>query len=128
MDLQGGLYTWGGLLWGDNYAWQESRLTASRGIPGYRWNSLPTRERAAAGFSLSREALGPVFIEFETAGTYDFDSFSLYDEGVFHWGTGLSAAVNIPGGTASLGPGWNEDGDTRWTFTYGSDYSFGPGR
>ena len=126
--FQGGLYTWGNLLWGDNYSWQESRLTASRGIPGYRWNSLPTRERAAAGFSLSRRTLGPMFLELEAAGTYDFDTFSSYDDGELSWGAGLCAAVNIPGGTASLGPGWNNEGETRWTFAYGSDYSFGPGR
>ena len=126
--LQGGLYTWGSLHWGDNYSWQESRLTASRGIPGYRWNSLPTRERAALGFSISRRAVGPMFIELEAAGSYDFNSMAVYDEGELHWGTGLSAAVNIPGGTASLGPGWNDEGKTRWTFAYGSDYSFGPGR
>lgn len=127
-EFQGGLYTWGNLLWGDNFAWQESRLTASRGIPGYRWNSLPARERAAGGFSLSRKVLGPMFMELEAAGSYDFNSFSCYDQGELHWGAGLNAAVNIPGGTASLGPGWNEEGETRWTFTYGSDYSFGPGR
>ncbi|HOP27496.1 MAG TPA: patatin-like phospholipase family protein [Candidatus Sabulitectum sp.] len=126
--LQGGLYTWGSLLWGDNYSWQESRLTASRGIPGYRWNTLPSRERVAGGASLSRKALGPVFLQAELAGSWSFDTFSDYDEGKLHWGTGITARVNIPGGTASLGPGWNDQGDLRWTFSYGSDYSFGPGR
>ena len=126
--FQGGLYTWGSLLWGDNYSWQESRLTASRGIPGYRWNSLPTRERVAGGFSFSRKTIGPVFTGMEAAGTYDFDSFSGYRDGDLRWGVGLNANVNIPGGTASLGPGWNDEGKTRWTFSYGSDYSFGPGR
>lgn len=127
-DHQAAIYTWGDLLWGDNYHWQESRLTASRGIPGYRWNSLPTRERFAGGLSLSRHILGPVFLEAEGAMTWDFDSFSEFDQLENHWGAGLTAKVNIPGGTAGLGPGWNEDGEVRWTFTYGSDYSFGPGR
>lgn len=127
-EFQAGLYTWGRVFWGDNYSWQNSRLTAARGIPGYRWNSLPTRERIAGGLSLSHEVFEPVFLEIEAAGTYDFESFDLYDNGEISWGIGLNAGVNIPGGTATLGPGFTGDGKTRWTFSYGSDYSFGPGR
>ena len=127
-ELHGGIYTWGSLFWGDNYSWQESRLTAARGIPGYRWNALPARERIAGGITLSHSLTGPVFLQAEAAGTYDFDTFSQYDNGNISWGIGLSAGVNIPGGTATLGPGFTEEGKTRWTFSYGSDYSFGPGR
>lgn len=126
--VRGGLFTWGKLMWGDNYPWQESRLTASRGIPGYRWNCLPSRERIAGGFTLSRETLGPVFIEIEATGTYDFDSFDRFRDGGFRWGAGVEAGVNIPGGTARLGPGVTDTGSIRWSFSYGSDYSFGPGR
>ena len=123
-----GASTWGSFLWGDSYEWQRSRLTAARGIPGYRWNSLPTRERVAGDIFLSRKILGPMFLESNGAVTYDFPSFDEYDDGDIHWGIGLSAGVNIPGGAAKLGPGWDEDGSIRWTFSYGSDYSFGPGR
>jgi len=126
--FQGGLFTWGSLLWGDNYSWQLSRLSASRSIPGYSWNSLPSRERVAGGISLSRMAAGPVFLETEAAATYDFGTFADYENGDLHWGIGIGAGINIPGGTARLGPGWTEHGDIRWTFSYGSDYSFGPGR
>jgi len=123
-----GASMWGSLLWGDNYQWEESRLTASRGIPGHRWNSLPSRERVAGSIFASRKVLGPMFLEVKGAATYDFDSIDQYKDGEIHWGAGLSCGVNIPGGTARLGPGWNENGNTRWTFSYGSDYSFGPGR
>ncbi|MCK5841726.1 MAG: patatin-like phospholipase family protein [Candidatus Sabulitectum sp.] len=123
-----GASMWGSLLWGDNYQWEESRLTAPRGIPGHRWNSLPSRERVAGSIFASREVLGPMFLEVKGAATYDFDSIDQYKDGEIHWGAGLSCGVNIPGGTARLGPGWNENGNTRWTFSYGSDYSFGPGR
>ncbi|GEM_PF-452114 len=123
-----GVSTWGSVLWGNNYDWEESRLTASRGIPGYRWNSLPTRERVAGSLFASRKVLGPMFLEVEAAATYDFDSMEHYRNGSIHRGAGLACGVNIPGGTARLGPGWDENGNTRWTFSYGSDYSFGPGR
>ncbi|MCD4707683.1 MAG: patatin-like phospholipase family protein [Candidatus Sabulitectum sp.] len=123
-----GVSTWGSLLWGNNYQWEESRLTATRGIPGYRWNSLPSRERVAGGIFASRKVLGPMFLETNGAATYDFDSIDLYEDGDVHWGIGLTCGVNIPGGTARLGPGWDENGNTRWAFSYGSDYSFGPGR
>jgi predicted acylesterase/phospholipase RssA len=127
-SLQCGVSAWGTLLWGKNYPWEESRLTASRGIPGYRWNSLPTRERLAGSFSLSRKFIGPLFLEGKTAITYDFSALDRYRNGDIHWGAGLNLGINIPGGTARLGPGWNDDGETRWTFSYGSEYSFGPGR
>ncbi len=127
-EFQGSIYTWGSLLWGDNYEWQHGRLTASRGIPGYRWNTLPTRERAAGGFCISRSLVGPLYLDLETVASYDFESFSRYADGEINWGMGLAARVNIPGGTASLGPGWNDQGELRWSFSYGSDYSFGPGR
>lgn len=127
-SLLTGVSTWGSLLWGNNYSWEESRLTAARGIPGYRWNSLPSRERIAGNFTVSRKVLGPMFLEAETAMCYDFASFTQYDEGDLHWGAGFCSGINIPGGTARLGPGWTEHGDIRWTFSYGSDYSFGPGR
>lgn len=123
-----GTSMWGSLMWGESYEWQESRLTASRSIPGYRWNSLPTRERVAGNFFTSREILGPMFLELKTAATYDFNSFDHFEEGNLHWGVGVTAGVNIPGGTARLGPGWDENGTIRWNFSYGSDYSFGPGR
>lgn len=123
-----GVSTWGSLLWGNNYEWEESRLTAARGIPGYRWNSLPTRERIAGDIFASRKVLGPMFLEAKGAATFDFDSQEEFRDGDTHWGVGLSCGINIPGGTARLGPGWDENGTTRWTFSYGSDYSFGPGR
>lgn len=123
-----GISTWGSLLWGDNYEWEESRLSAARGIPGHRWNSLPSRERIAGDIFASRNVLGPMFLEAKGAVTYDFDSLEEYRNGNIHWGVGLSSGINIPGGTARLGPGWSENGTTRWTFSYGSDYSFGPGR
>ena len=123
-----GTSIWGSLIWGESYEWQQSRLTASRNIPGYRWNSLPTRERLAGSFFTSREILGPMFLELKTAATYDFDTFDYFDEGELHWGIGITSGINIPGGTARLGPGWDENGTIRWNFSYGSDYSFGPGR
>jgi len=127
-SLTAGISTWGSVLLGENYQWENSRLTASRGIPGYRWNSLPSRERVAGSIFASRKVLGPMFLEARTAGTYDFSSVDQYRNGDIHWGAGLACGVNIPGGTARLGPGWNENGKTQWTFSYGSDYSFGPGR
>ncbi len=123
-----GTSVWGSLMWGESYEWQQSRLTASQSIPGYRWNSLPTRERIAGSFFTSREILGPMFLEAKTAATYDFDTFDHSDEGELHWGIGITSGINIPGGTARLGPGWDENGTIRWNFSYGSDYSFGPGR
>ncbi len=123
-----GFSAWGSFLWGDNYSWQESRLTAAHGIPGYRWNSLPTRERIAGSFFTSRRVLGPMFIEAKTAATYDFQAIDQYQDGEINWGVGLTSGINIPGGTARLGPEWDKNGNTRWTFSYGSDYSFGPGR
>jgi predicted acylesterase/phospholipase RssA len=127
-SLISGISTWGSVMWGNNYPWEESRLTASRGIPGYRWNSLPSRERFAGSVFASRSVLGPVFLEVKAAATYDFNSMDNLKNGIVHWGIGTSSGVNIPGGTARLGPGWDENGNTRWTFSYGSDYSFGPGR
>ncbi len=126
--LKMGMYTWGKLIWGNNYRWQESRLTAARGIPGYRWNALPSRERIAGGINFSRNIRGPVFIKIDGVASYDFKAYDLWNDGNLHWGAGLAAGVNIPGGTATLGPGWNDNGNTRWTFSYGSEYSFGPGR
>ncbi|MCP4648161.1 MAG: hypothetical protein GY852_10600, partial [bacterium] len=129
-DLPGsflsGISTWGSLLWGENYEWEESRLTAARGLPGYRWNSLQTRERVAGDVFASRKVLGPMFLEVKAAATYDFDSMDDFNNGNLYWGIGLSSGVNIPGGTARLGPGWDDNGTIRWTFSYGSDYSFGP--
>lgn len=120
--------TWGQLLTGRNYEWQYSRLTAEHTIPGYRWNSLPTRQRVAASAFLQRKLAGPINIGLTGGATWDFQTISDPGEGELSYGYGAYLQMNVPGGSARLSFGIPDEGGVRWTVSMGSEYSFGPGR
>lgn len=123
-----GASTWGQLLTGDNYPWQYARSTADRAIPGYRWNSLPSRQKAAAGAFIQRPLAGPVNIGIQGDAVWDFQSVGNPGDGALHYGYGAYLQMNVPGGSAKLSVGIPDDGPVRWVVSMGSNYSFGPGR
>ncbi|MFO7626213.1 MAG: patatin-like phospholipase family protein [Candidatus Fermentibacteraceae bacterium] len=123
-----GISTWGQILTGRNYSWQDSRSTSECSIPGYRWNTLPTRQRTAASVLLQHKLLGPVSAGLTTAATWDYESTSDPGDGDLHYGVGAYLQMNVPGGSAKLSVGLPDEGSIRWTVSMGSDYSFGPGR
>lgn len=123
-----GLSTWGQILTGRNYEWQDSRCTSECSIPGYRWNSLPTRQRVAASVLLQHRLAGPVNAGLTTAATWDYETIRAPGEGELHYGAGAYLQMNVPGGSARLSVGLPDEGSIRWTVSMGSDYSFGPGR
>lgn len=123
-----GISTWGQILTGRNYSWQDSRSTSECSIPGYRWNTLPTRQRTAASVLLQHKLIGPVNAGLTTAATWDYESISDPGDGDLRYGVGAYLQMNVPGGAAKLSVGLPDDGSIRWTVSMGSDYSFGPGR
>jgi len=123
-----GLATWGQILTGRNYSWQDSRCTSECSIPGYRWNSLPTRQRTAASVLLQHKLVGPVNAGITAAATWDYETIRTPSDGVLHYGVGAYLQMNVPGGSAKLSVGLPDEGSMRWTVSMGSDYSFGPGR
>jgi predicted acylesterase/phospholipase RssA len=123
-----GVSTWGQILTGRNYPWQVSRCTSECSIPGYRWNTLPTRQRTAASVLLQHKLLGPVNAGLTTAATWDYESISDPGDGDLRYGVGAYLQMNVPGGSAKLSVGLPDEGSIRWTVSMGSDYSFGPGR
>ncbi len=123
-----GMSTWGQILTGRNYSWQDSRSTSECSIPGYRWNTLPTRQRTAASVLLQHKLVGPVNAGLTSAATWDYESIRDPRDGDLHYGVGAYLQMNVPGGSAKLSVGLPDDGSIRWTVSMGSDYSFGPGR
>lgn len=126
--LTTGLACWGQLLTGYNYPWQMSRLSSERTIPGFRWNSLPSRQRLAARAFLQRKLAGPINLGVNAGATWDFSSAGSPGDGELRYGYGAFLHMNVPGGSARLSVGFPDRGGVRWTASMGSDYSFGPGR
>ena len=123
-----GVNTWGQILTGRNYPWQLSRCTAESSIPGYKWNSLPSRQRLGAGIFLQHKLVGPINAGLNGGASWDYESISSPGTGELRYGYGAYLQMNVPGGSARLAMGVPEDGPIRWTVSMGSDYSFGPGR
>jgi len=122
------LTSWGQLLSGDTWEWQENRLTASRSLPGMPWNSLPARQRIAGSARFRRELNGPFFLSLEAGAAWDWQTPIDIADGDLTWGAGLSAGMSTPMGPASLSWGWSDEWHGRWTVSVGSPLTFGPGR
>ncbi len=127
-NFTSGVSTWGQLLTGDSYDWQYSRCTADRAIPGYRWNSLPSRQRTAAEIFVQHPLAGPVSIGAKGAAAWDFEAIGNPWDGALHHGYGAFLQMNVPGGSVKLSVGRPDEGPVRWVVSMGSHYSFGPGR
>ncbi len=123
-----GINSWGQLITGYNYPWQLSRCGSERSIPGYRWNSLPTRQRLAATMFLQRRFVGPISAGVNAGATWDYHTVTAPHDGDLHYGYGAYLQMNVPGGSARLSMGVPDQGGIRWMVSMGSDYSFGPGR
>ena len=119
---------WGQLLSGTTWNWQDSRLTASRSIPGMPWNSLPARQRLAGSACFRRDLNGPFFLSIETGASWDWESPLEIEDGESTWGAGLSAGMRTPMGPAVLSWGWSSEWHERWTVSIGSPLTYGPGR
>ncbi len=119
---------WGQLLSGTTWDWQDSRLTASRSIPGMPWNSLPARQRLAGSACFRRDLNGPFFLSIETGASWDWESPLEIEDGESTWGAGLSAGMRTPMGPAVISCGWSTEWHERWTVSIGSPLTYGPGR
>ncbi len=121
------LSLWGQLLAGDTFEWQHSRMTTGRSLPGQPWNSLPARQRAAAGLRWRRELNGPFFLEASAAGCWDWTALESPGEGEETYGGGIAGGVDTPVGPARISWGISSRSD-RWTVSIGAPVTFGPGR
>lgn len=121
------LSLWGQLLAGDTFEWQHSRMTAGRTVPGQPWNSLPTRQRAAAGLRWRRDLSGPFFLELSGAGCWDWDGLDSPEDGGETYGGGIAGGVDTPVGPAKISWGISSR-SSRWTVSIGAPVTFGPGR
>ncbi|MCK4503982.1 MAG: patatin-like phospholipase family protein [Candidatus Aegiribacteria sp.] len=119
---------WGQLLGGTTWDWQDSRLTASRSIPGMPWNSLPARQRLASNACFRRDMNGPFFLSLETGASWDWVSPLEIEDGWSTWGAGISAGMRTPMGPAVITWGWSTEWNERWTVSIGSPLTYGPGR
>ncbi len=120
--------SWGQLLGGTTWNWQDSRLTASRSIPGMPWNSLPARQRLAGTVCFRRDLNGPFFLSVETGAAWDWESPVEIKDGELTGGTGLSVGMRTPMGPAVISLGWSTEWNERWTVSIGSPLTYGPGR
>jgi NTE family protein len=118
---------WGQLLAGKTFAWQQSRMTADRRVPGQPWNSLPARQRAAGGLRWRRDLNGPFFLELEAAGCWDWEALELPGEGEETYGAAIAGGVSTPVGPAKISWGISSRSD-RWTVSIGAPVTYGPGR
>jgi predicted acylesterase/phospholipase RssA len=119
---------WSQLLTGKTLEWQYSRMLAGRSIPGFPWNSLPSRCRIAGSAAYTRFVTGPLFIRVETGYSWDFESPSDIGEGDLRSGLGISAGVSTHIGPAMLTLARPDEGGHRWTVSLGALTTFGPGR
>lgn len=122
------LNVWGQLLAGTTWDWQESRLSASRSIPGMPYNSLPSRQRIAGLATFQRKLNGPFFLSMEAGTVYDWESPLEIDNSEWTYGAGLSAGLDTPMGLASVRWGWSSEFHDRWIVSVGSSSTYGPGR
>jgi NTE family protein len=122
------LNVWGQLLSGTTWGWQESRLSASRSIPGMPYHSLPSRQRIAGLVRFRRKLNGPFFLSIESGAVFDWESPFELEDGDWVWGAGLSAGLDTPMGPASISWGWSSEFHSRWTVSVGSSSTYGPGR
>ena len=122
------LNTWGQLLAGTTWDWQESRLSASRSIPGMPCNSLPARQRLAFLAGFRRQLNGPFFLLIRAGVVCDWESPLEIEENEWTYGSGLSAGLDTPMGPASVSWGWSSAFHNVWTVSVGSSLTYGPGR
>ncbi len=121
------LTLWGQMLAGETFEWQHSRMKAGRTVPGQAWNSLPARQRAAAGLMWRRDLNGPFFLELEGAGCWDWEALDSPGEGEETYGGGIAGGVNTPVGPAKISWGISSRSE-RWTVSIGAPVTYGPGR
>ena len=122
------LNTWGQLLAGTTWDWQESRLSASRSIPGMPCKSLPARQRLAFLAGFRRQLNGPFFLQIQAGAVCDWESPLEINKSEWTYGTGLSAGLDTPMGPASISWGWSSAFHNIWTVSVGSSLTYGPGR